>query len=75
MGAVVAMADLRDVHCWPPHRSPGPFEAASLTTASIRFVLGGVVLLNRPVDRPWGMRTASFTDPAGHIWEVAQDLD
>lgn len=35
----------------------------------------GVGLLNGPVDRPWGMRTASFTDPAGHIWEIAQDLD
>jgi catechol 2,3-dioxygenase-like lactoylglutathione lyase family enzyme len=35
----------------------------------------GVVLLNGPVDRPWGMRTASFADPAGHIWEIAQDLD
>jgi lactoylglutathione lyase len=35
----------------------------------------GVGLLNSPVDRPWGMRTASFTDPAGHIWELAQDLD
>src|SRR5215831_9915668 len=34
----------------------------------------GVVLLNGPVDRPWGVRTASFTDPAGHIWEIAQDL-
>jgi len=35
----------------------------------------GVVLLNGPADRPWGMRTASFSDPAGHIWEIAQDLD
>ena len=35
----------------------------------------GVTLLNGPEDRPWGVRTASFTDPAGHIWEVAQDLD
>jgi uncharacterized glyoxalase superfamily protein PhnB len=34
-----------------------------------------VVLLNGPVDRPWGVRTASFTDPAGHIWRIAQDLD
>ena len=34
----------------------------------------GVELLNGPVNRPWGMRTASFTDPGGHIWEVAQDL-
>jgi catechol 2,3-dioxygenase-like lactoylglutathione lyase family enzyme len=34
----------------------------------------GVPLLNGPVDRPWGRRTASFADPAGNIWEVAQDL-
>jgi lactoylglutathione lyase len=33
-----------------------------------------VELLNGPIDREWGMRTASFTDPDGHIWEVAQKL-
>jgi catechol 2,3-dioxygenase-like lactoylglutathione lyase family enzyme len=32
----------------------------------------GVVLLNGPMDRPWGIRTASFRDPAGHIWEIAR---
>jgi catechol 2,3-dioxygenase-like lactoylglutathione lyase family enzyme len=32
----------------------------------------GVQLLQGPLDRPWGMRTANFTDPAGHSWEVAQ---
>jgi len=32
----------------------------------------GVELLNGPVDRPWGIRTASFRDPAGHIWEIAK---
>lgn len=31
----------------------------------------GVTLLNGPVDRPWGIRTASFQDPGGHIWEIA----
>jgi catechol 2,3-dioxygenase-like lactoylglutathione lyase family enzyme len=31
----------------------------------------GVVLLNGPIDRPWGIRTASFRDPAGHVWEIA----
>jgi catechol 2,3-dioxygenase-like lactoylglutathione lyase family enzyme len=31
----------------------------------------GVELLNGPIDRPWGLRTASFRDPAGHIWEIA----
>jgi len=30
----------------------------------------GVTLLNGPMDRPWGIRTASFQDPAGHIWEI-----
>lgn len=34
----------------------------------------GVVLLNGPADRPWGRRTAAFSDPAGNIWEVAQEL-
>jgi len=31
----------------------------------------GVTLLNGPMDRPWGPRTASFRDPGGHIWEIA----
>ena len=32
----------------------------------------GVELLNGPMDRPWGVRTASFVDPGGHIWEIAK---
>lgn len=32
----------------------------------------GVTLLNGPMDRPWGIRTASFKDPSGHIWEIAR---
>lgn len=32
----------------------------------------GVTLLNGPIDRPWGIRTAAFQDPAGHIWEIAK---
>lgn len=34
----------------------------------------GVALLNGPIDRPWGRRTAAFADPAGNVWEVAQEL-
>jgi catechol 2,3-dioxygenase-like lactoylglutathione lyase family enzyme len=34
----------------------------------------GVALLNGPVDRPWGLRTACFADPCGHLWELAQEL-
>ena len=32
----------------------------------------GVELLNGPMDRPWGIRTASFIDPGGYIWEIAR---
>lgn len=42
-------------------------EGARLTDA-------GVNLLNGPIDRPWGKRTAAFADPDGTVWEVAQDL-
>jgi catechol 2,3-dioxygenase-like lactoylglutathione lyase family enzyme len=34
----------------------------------------GIQLLNGPIDREWGLRTASFTDPDGHIWEVAAKI-
>ncbi len=34
----------------------------------------GVTLLNGPMDRPWGIRTASFQDPMGTVWEIARDL-
>jgi len=32
------------------------------------------VVLHGPIDRPWGMRTANFVDPAGHGWEVGQRM-
>jgi len=38
------------------------------------LVKHGVVLVNGPMDRPWGIRTACFSDPGGHIWEIAHDL-
>ncbi|MET0837283.1 MAG: VOC family protein [Marmoricola sp.] len=37
-----------------------------------RLQARGVDLLNGPVDRPWGVRTAAFRDPAGHVWEIAR---
>lgn len=36
-----------------------------------RLAERGVQLLNGPMDRPWGPRTASFVDPGGYIWEIA----
>ena len=41
-------------------------------TMCAELVGRGVKLLNGPMDRPWGIRTASFMDPAGHIWEIAK---
>lgn len=31
----------------------------------------GVKLLNGPMGRPWGIRTACFQDPDGYVWEIA----
>ncbi|UVO38392.1 VOC family protein [Bradyrhizobium arachidis] len=41
--------------------------------AALRAV--GVDLLNGPIDRPWGRRTAAFADPSGHVWEIAQLIE
>jgi uncharacterized glyoxalase superfamily protein PhnB len=35
------------------------------------LILRGATLLNGPIDRPWGVRTASFRDPSGYVWEIA----
>jgi catechol 2,3-dioxygenase-like lactoylglutathione lyase family enzyme len=46
-------------------------EVDDVDAACADLAARGVELLNGPVDRPWGVRTASFTDPGGHIWEIA----
>ena len=42
--------------------------------ACTELVTRGVQLLNGPQDRAWGVRTAAFGDPDGHVWELAQEL-
>ena len=34
----------------------------------------GAEFINGPMDREWGMRTAAFADPDGHIWEIAENV-
>ena len=34
----------------------------------------GARLVNGPIDRVWGQRTALFADPDGHLWEIAQTI-
>lgn len=49
-------------------------EVTDVDGACVELAARGVTLLNGPLDRPWGIRTASFVDPDGHIWEVAASL-
>lgn len=46
-------------------------EVEDVDAVVARLARNGVVMLNGPVNRPWGPRTASFQDPSGHIWEIA----
>ena len=34
----------------------------------------GVAFFQEPTNQPWGMRTAYFKDPDGHVFELAQPL-
>ena len=63
----------------PGTPTSGPRTVLTITVEDVDVVAEGVItrgahLLNGPVDRPWGVRTASFRDPAGHIWEIAQPI-
>jgi uncharacterized glyoxalase superfamily protein PhnB len=46
-------------------------EVDDVDAKAAELTARGVELLNGPMDRPWGPRTASFRDPAGHVWEIA----
>jgi catechol 2,3-dioxygenase-like lactoylglutathione lyase family enzyme len=64
----------------PAHVAPREAGARMVFTIQVddvdslcaALVARGVKLLNGPMDRPWGIRTASFMDPGGHIWEIAR---
>ena len=34
----------------------------------------GIDFFQNPADQPWGVRTAYFKDPDGHVWEIAQPI-
>lgn len=44
-------------------------------TVCVELQKRGVKHLTGPINRPWGMRTANFVDPAGHSWEIGQKID
>jgi catechol 2,3-dioxygenase-like lactoylglutathione lyase family enzyme len=53
-------------------RAQFTIEVDDVDATCAELAARGVTLLNGPMDRPWGIRTASFMDPAGHIWEIAK---
>ena len=58
------------------HRADGPrvvFTVPVIDVDAYCAQLGerGITLLNGPMTRPWGPRTASVADPDGHVWEIA----
>ncbi len=87
--AVVKFENLL-VNLLQAREAPGLIAPAEVADSGSRFLLTvwvddadatcaelaerGVELLNGPVDREWGVRTAAFVDPDGHAWEVAQQL-
>jgi lactoylglutathione lyase len=63
----------------PAPSSAGPrtlmtIRVADVDEACARLRQSGVDLVNGPIDRPWGRRTAAFSDPSGHMWEIAQEI-
>lgn len=49
-------------------------QVEDVDAAARELAQQGAELLNGPLNRPWGVRTLAFADPAGHIWELAQPL-
>ncbi len=57
-----------------PARAMFSFFVDDVDAECARLAEAGIELLNGPIDRPWGKRTAAFADPDGTIWEVAEDI-
>ena len=45
---------------------------SDVDAVSAELTGNGMTPISGPADRDWGMRTVTFADPAGHIWEIAQ---
>jgi len=76
------------VHEDPAHQPPagevldlaqngvGQFAIIVTDVDAVRSELNehGVTPISGPANRDWGMRTVTFADPSGYIWEIAQEL-
>ena len=45
-------------------------EVADVDQTVADLKIKGVKFIKEPKTQPWGQRTAYFTDPDGHIWEI-----
>lgn len=78
---LLAASAARELIAPLPVAAPGSGARAQLTIfvddvdgVAAEFAGRGVQFVNGPMDRPWGMRTACFADPSGHLWELASEL-
>ncbi len=82
-----AMVNLLAASEAPPLVTPAPVAASasgsrmlltirvdSVDATCALLAASGIALLNGPIDRPWGRRTAAFADPSGHVWEIAEEI-
>jgi catechol 2,3-dioxygenase-like lactoylglutathione lyase family enzyme len=65
-----------------PTATPGAGATAFLTTftGNVDALYADLAerhihFFQEPADQPWGMRTAYFKDPDGHVWEIAQPIE
>jgi catechol 2,3-dioxygenase-like lactoylglutathione lyase family enzyme len=56
------------------HRVQLAIQVGDVDALCVQLASRRVRILSGPMDRPWGIRTANFEDPGGHLWEVWTDL-
>lgn len=49
-------------------------DVDDVDATAAELVARGVSLINGPMDREWGIRTALFADPTGSLWEISAPL-
>jgi lactoylglutathione lyase len=57
-----------------PPRFQFTLDVADVDAMAADLEARGVALINGPMDRAWGIRTALFADPTGSLWEIASPL-
>lgn len=56
------------------HASMLTIQVANVDGEAARLAGIGVELNTQPTNQPWGIRTITFVDPAGQLWEFSHPL-